>query len=108
MGNFWQDVKKSLQEGLQSVSSKTEELTKIGRLKLEIIAVKRDIEKSFVELGGRVYDIINQEQKVAIKKDTNIIKLVEKVRGFEQKLADIEKEIERIQELKESGDQDKS
>ena len=100
MSTFWESLKKNLQQGVQTVSEKTDELTKIGRLKIEVIAVKRDIEKLFVELGGRVYDILQNQKKASISKDDEIKKLVERVEKFEKKLHEFEERIQNIQDLK--------
>ena len=89
MSTFWDSLKKNVQQGLQTVSEKTDELTKIGRLKIEVIAVKRDIEKCFVELGGRTYDIIQNEKKTSIPKDEEIKKLILMVEKFEKKLREL-------------------
>ena len=100
MSTFWKSLKKNLQQGIQTVSEKTDELTKIGRLKIEVIAVKRDIEKLFVELGGRVYDILQNQKKASISKDDEIKKLVERVEKFEKKLHELEERIQNIQDLR--------
>jgi prefoldin subunit 5 len=100
MSTFWESLIKNLQQGIQTVSEKTDELTKIGRLKIEVIAVKRDIEKLFVELGGRVYDILQNQKKVTISKDDEIKKLVGRVEKSEQRLHELEERIQNIQDLK--------
>jgi hypothetical protein len=100
MNTFWESLKKSIQEGVHSVSEKTDELTKIGRLKIEIIAVKRDIEKSFMELGGRVYESLKSETKISLTRNTEIQNLAKKISGFEEKLEQLETEIRQIQELR--------
>ena len=45
MGTTWKNIRKGMSEGIKNLSDKTGEMTKIGRLKIEIIALKRDIEK---------------------------------------------------------------
>lgn len=100
MSTFWESLKKNLQQGVQTVSEKTEEITKIGRLKIEVIAVKRDIEKSFVELGGRVYDILQNKKKASIAKDEEIKNLITQVEKFEKKLHELEERIKNIQDMK--------
>jgi prefoldin subunit 5 len=108
MSTFWESLKKNLQQGVQTVSEKTDELTKIGRLKIEVIAVKRDIEKLFVELGGRVYDILQNQKKASFSKDDEIKKLVERVEKFEKKLHELEERIQNIQDLKREENSNKT
>ncbi len=100
MNTFWDSVKKNFQQGIQAVQEKTDELTKIGRLKIEVIAVKRDIEKAFVELGGRVYDMLQNKVKESISKNEDVKILVVKIEKFEAKLQELEERIQAIQDMK--------
>jgi hypothetical protein len=100
MSNFWESLKKNVQEGIHTVSEKTDELTRIGRLKIEIIAVKRDIEKSFIELGGRVYELLKSEKKISLTKDQQINTVADKISGYEDRLHQLEEDVEKIQQLK--------
>jgi len=99
METFWDRIKQNLDAGFKTVSRKTEELTRIGRLKLEIVAVKRDIEKAFIELGGRLYHKIDQDGVYDTKDDQDIRSLVEQIRGFEDRLENLEKKIKEVQEV---------
>jgi hypothetical protein len=105
MTSFWDKLQRGIKEGIHNVSEKTEELTKIGRIKLSIIAVKRDIEKNFIELGGRVYHLLNESRKVRIASDDKIKSLVERTKNLEEKLNGLEKDLENIQsgEIKHSN-----
>jgi len=94
MNDFWGNIKKRI----KILSDKTEEMTKVGRIKLEILAVKRDIEKNMVELGGRIYHQINVENKYSFKKDKQVEHLVQKIKTFETKLESLEAELKRIRE----------
>ena len=85
---------------MQTVSEKTEELSKIGRLKIQIIAVKRDIEKNFTDLGGRVYEMLNSRSKTGVDKDPEIIGIVAAIKELEKKLEKLEENVEAIQSLK--------
>jgi hypothetical protein len=96
MTEFWDNLKKGLSDGIKTVSAKTEELTKIGRLKIEVIAVKRDIEKSFIEFGGKIYHQLNKKSSVDIREDDDLNNLVNQIKTFEKKMKKLEKDIERI------------
>jgi len=97
MTDFWDSLKKNLSDGIKKVSAKTEELTQIGRLKIEVIAVKRDIEKSFIELGGRIYHQFDQDDSYDLKKDENIQNLIKNIKDLEKKMKKLEKEIAKVQ-----------
>ena len=49
MGDLWEKVRKSVIDGVQIAAEKTEELTKLGKIKIEILNIKRKISKNFTE-----------------------------------------------------------
>jgi hypothetical protein len=100
MSKFFNSLSKIVVEGYNNISDKAEEVTKIGRIKIEIIASKRDIEKLFVELGGRFYNNFDSK-KTDLFKDDEIIKLIDKVKKKEKELDVLKKKIEKIK--KEDG-----
>ena len=100
MSKFFNSLSKIVVDGYNNISDKAEEVTKIGRIKIEIIAAKRDIEKLFVELGGRFYNNFDSK-KNELFKDEEIIKLIEKVKEKESELDVLKKKIEKVK--KEDG-----
>jgi predicted AlkP superfamily phosphohydrolase/phosphomutase len=98
MKTIWKKAKKSILDGYHSVSDKAEELTKIGRLKLEIVAVKRDIEKAFIELGGRIYDAFQENKEKGILADQDVNKIIEIIRDKDSKLKDLNQKVQNIRE----------
>ncbi len=63
MANLWDDIAKTIREGVDTVVEKTEELTKIGKIKIDILNIKRNVQKNFSELGGRVYHLITAKKR---------------------------------------------
>ena len=100
MSKFFDSLSKIVVDGYNNISDKAEEVTKIGRIKIEIIAAKRDIEKLFVELGGRFYNNFDSK-KNELFKDKEIIKLIKKVKEKESELDLLKKKIEKVK--KEDG-----
>ncbi len=101
MGSLWDDIRKSLKEGLETVADYTEEYTKIGRLKVDVAAIKHSINRLFAELGGRVYELISQGAKDGIASDEKVSALAGRIRALEEKLRAKEAEIERVRQEKE-------
>jgi hypothetical protein len=106
METTWEKIRKNIGSTFRSLSEKTGEITRIGRLKLEIVAVKRDIEKAFIEVGGRVFQSFEKKQTGSILSETEILDLIEGIRKKQSRLQDLEKEIEQIrdQSLKKDTD----
>ena len=98
METTWNKIKKSVSEGFQNLSEKTNEMTQIGRLKIEIIAVKRDIERAFIELGGQVYHNLKSKHKDDLLSDQRIIKLVKDIKSLELKLKTLENKVGQVRE----------
>lgn len=96
MPNLWDDIAKTIREGVDTVVEKTEELTKIGRIKVDIINIKRNIDKNFSELGGKVYHLIVEEKKTQIAGDSEVKRIVDSIKILEKELKTKESEIEKI------------
>jgi len=94
----WNKIKKSVSVGYQNLTEKTNEMTQIGRLKIEMIAVKRDIEKAFIELGGQVYHNLKRKPKDDLRSDQRIKNLVKDIESLELKLKTLENKIEQVRE----------
>jgi len=100
MSKFFNSLSKIVVDGYNNISDKAEEVTKIGRVKIEIIAMKRDIEKLFVELGGRFYNNF-EDKKTDLRKDEEILNLIQQVKEKEKQLEILKTKIEKIK--KEDG-----
>lgn len=93
---FWTNVKNHLKGGLQSATNKTSEYTKIGRIKIDILGIKKEIEEKMVELGGRLYHLVSREQNYEIAKDKYILQLIEQIKELEAELEIYDKALRRI------------
>jgi archaellum component FlaC len=101
MAALWDRVRKSLREVGQAATEKTEEGIKIGRRKLEIANINRKIEKSFAELGGRVYQMLEEQKKADVASDEEVQTLITRIKELEKSTKSVEREIERIKGEKE-------
>ena len=102
MAKLWDKIKDVVQEKAYLVAEKTEEFTKIGRAKLEIAKVKRDITRELAELGGEAYNLINEGKGKEIAGSDKVKRLVEKVKLLELDLEDKTKKLEDLRKEKES------
>ena len=97
----------SIRDGLELVVDKTEEYTKIGKLKVDIFTIKRNIEKQFTELGGRVFEVLTGDDPKSVQKDEQVTTLVEEIQSLESDLKEKEAEIERVKKEKEKERQER-
>jgi len=97
----------SIRDGLELVVDKTEEYSKIGKIKVDIFTTKRNIEKQFTELGGLAFDLLTGDDPKSLQKDEKIVKLVEEIKALEAELKEKETEIENVKEEKEKERQER-
>jgi len=103
MATLWDTIKKGLKdgakiakEGVYVAADKAEELSKKGKVKIEISNIKRKIEKNFTELGGKVYHLIQEEKVENVAEKDEIKKLLDTISAFEGEMKKKEKELEQI------------
>jgi len=98
MDNMWEKIKKSLKDGATLSAEKIEEYTKIGKLKIDEFAAKRKIERNFVDIGERAFDLIDSGKGDSVSADLNVAKAIDNIKSLRQELATIKAKIEEIQE----------
>jgi len=94
MAPLWDDVKNAIVEGYVYASDKAEEVTQIGRAKVEILKLNRLIARVMGDMGGRVFEMFESGEQTAIPSDESLEGSVEKIRGYQQEIAKWELEIE--------------
>jgi len=106
--NMWEKIKKGLKDGASLSMEKIEEYTKIGKLKIEELAAKRKIERNFIDVGERSFDLIESGKSNDIAGDLAVKKAIENVNMLRAELAEIDRKIHEIQEAakKEKTDED--
>jgi len=108
MANLWDDIAKTIREGVDTVVEKTEKLTKIGKIKIDILNIKRNVDKNFSELGGRVYHLITKEKMAEISADKDAREIIECIKILEKELDDKKSELEKIKSKQSSNSESKS
>ncbi|MFQ5640398.1 MAG: hypothetical protein ACE5IR_20655 [bacterium] len=101
MAKLWDDIAKTIREGVDTVVEKTEELTKIGRIKVDIFNIKRNIDRNFSEMGGRVYHLLVEEKQTQISKDKEVKELVDCVKILENELREKKSDLAKIRSKEE-------
>lgn len=96
--SLWENLKKGLLDGLQSATDRTSEYTKIGRIKIDILGLKKEIEEKLIELGGRVYHNITEKQIANCEGDLPIEQLIEQIKELEVELQTYNQELKRIKD----------
>ncbi len=93
---FVDDLTNMVKKGISTVAKKTDEYTKIGKIKVDIIGIKRDIDKKFNELGGKTYQLIAEENNSKIAANEEVKKIIENVKQLNQSLEAKKNELEQV------------
>ncbi len=96
--SLWKYIKKSLRDGLQTASEITTEYTKAGRLKIDVVGVKKEIEEKFIELGGRLYHSIVKHKKYDVKDDKQMMQIIEQIKELEEELAVLQEQLKKVRD----------
>lgn len=93
MDALWEKVK----QGFLLAAERTDELTKIGKLKLDMVATHRKIRQNLEELGGRTYELVKSgKRKKSVIEDEDVAKLIKAIRSLEKQLSKEEKELAKL------------
>jgi hypothetical protein len=95
MDSLWEKVK----QGFIMAAERTDELTRIGRLKLDIAATHRKIRQNFEELGGRTYEFSKpgKKSKKALTDNEDIQRIIKAIGNLEKQLSKEEKQLSKLQ-----------
>lgn len=103
MAPLWDDVKNAIVDGYVYASDKAEEMTQIGRAKVEILKLNRKIAQLSGQMGGRVFELYEKDEVDSIGDDETIRESVEKIRSYRREIATWEQEIEKAKAEREAG-----
>lgn len=99
---LFEKVKKGLIDGFNAASDITTEYTKIGRIKIDILGVKKEIEEKMLELGGRVYDKVTHFSTFNFENESAVMELIGHIKKLEDELKKCEDDLKRIKNMDET------
>jgi len=103
MAPLWDDVKNAIVDGYVYASDKAEEMSQIGRAKVEILKLNRQIARLMGDMGGRVFEMFESSEQAAIPGDESLAEAVEKIRVSRQDISKWEKEIKQAKAERDAG-----
>lgn len=93
---FFDDLANAFKKGIGTLAKKTDEYTKIGKIKVDIIGIRRDIEKRYTELGGRVYQLLSEAKDPKIAANDEVKQLKSSIQDLEEQLKAKKKELDDV------------
>ena len=95
---FWEDFTAMFKKGVSVVAKKTDEYTKIGKIKVDIIAVKREIDKNYTQLGSKVYELLVQENNTKVASNEEVKETTDAIKALNEKLDQKKEELETVRQ----------
>jgi len=108
MAKFWEDVKSYVKQGATVVAEKTEELSKMGKIKIDIMGIERNLQKALSELGGQVYHLVTADENIKIVDDEKVKEIIARIKGFEEQLEVKKQELEEVGKEKQETEEESS
>jgi len=93
-GEWFSKAVDKASEFTREAADRTEEVTKLGKVKLDIFQIKRGIDKVFTDLGRCVYNLLVEETK-DIEKNESVKSYIDQVKTLEKNLKEMEDKYER-------------
>ena len=117
MNKLWDDLKDNMKEwGASAVEkaeeisrvavAKGEEFTKISKLKIDILQLKKEKSKIFVKLGRLVHHNANNDNMANFTGNTDFFELIKKINNISEEIEGKEKNIIKIKKLYGIDDRD--
>jgi hypothetical protein len=97
MTTLWEKIKKNVVDTINETLDKTEELTSVGRIKLEILQLDHQLEEQYSQLGKYVHKHWHKLTK-GIEQDRKFTSLNNKIKDLEEDIWKKQKELGRIRE----------
>lgn len=94
----WEDVGKGLKRIGSTAFKRSEELTRVGRVRIDIAGIRRNVDKAYRDLGEKVYNMITVEINFDIANNEEVKELIGRVRSLQEELKVREEELERLRE----------
>ena len=92
MKTLWDDVKDWLSDATKVAVKEAEDLTRKGKLKIEMLALSRKIEKKMAELGGFVYHNLSKAEGFDLGQNDKVKYYVKEIRRMESEMKRKQKE----------------
>ena len=87
---LWEKISKTVVDGVTTAAEKTEEYTRLGRAKIDVLSVKRKVTKNFTELGGIIYDAAKSGQTGEIFESPEVVVLIDSLKALDKELEEKE------------------
>ena len=107
LDSLWDSVKRGLQDGAAVAMSKAEELTQLGRARLDIAAAKTRLSRLRSNLGELVYDQLQAGSATGLAQSPEVQSLCDEIRSAMDEVATSEATFERVKAEQEGDEEER-
>jgi hypothetical protein len=100
MQDKWEDYRQKASELISKAIDSTQRLTKIGQIRVDILSLKREIDRQFTLLGKHVYQLAKEDRLASLADDETLQNTVTKVDELKERIAQKEAQIEELRKPK--------
>jgi len=93
----WEEVKRNVQKGAEIAAEKVSQYSRIAKLKMDQLILKRRIEKNYISAGLRAYEYVKDSKEEVIPV-VLIDEFVQEIDSAQAEIDNLDKEIEKIKE----------
>ncbi|UCG42042.1 MAG: hypothetical protein JSU73_09140 [candidate division WOR-3 bacterium] len=94
INTLWDDVRGWLTDATRTAIREAEDLSRRGRLKLDILNLSRKVDRQMAKLGGMVYDRASADPDEPFSLDDDAKKVLQEIAGLEAELDKKKREYE--------------
>ena len=103
MADRWETYRQKASQTVNKVIDVTQRFTKIGRIRVDILSLKREIDHQHTLLGRHVYDKVKAGESDKLPGDEQVQSYVQKIDELKARVAEKEAEIEALRARKEEA-----
>lgn len=93
----WEKVKESVQKGAEVAAEKVSQYSRIGKLKMDQLILKRRIEKNYTAAGLRVYEFVKDNKTGKIPASL-VDEFIQEIDKSQEEIDNLDNEIAKIKE----------
>lgn len=87
MSDLWENIKKNLYETSEVIADKVDEYSRIGRIRIDLMNIKRRLVRRFTELGAMTFEQLEDDQKHDLRDDPDVRNLINEIKEIQKELA---------------------
>jgi hypothetical protein len=96
MATIFDDIGKGIKDGVSFIVEKTDELTQYGKINIDLLSLKRELEKLQQKLGERVFQLFQDHQENLIVQDQQVSQWIGEIHQLNTRIAERQDALEQV------------